>query len=161
MRALLQPLIWWLYKKIFTVHTVQGLDFIDIRLAGDDSVVLQRHVAEAMTYVSAARSYRELVLSELDFVGATLYSREKIAPRIRAYLTPFKDIERESAFYFACRLVWVASYLQLSRGVTQEKGAELLSEGERRRRSFETQRRFIRSFPGAEQWVAYAETNTI
>ena len=156
MKRLLQPALWWVYKRLRPVHSIDGLQFIDIRMAEEGSEPLIERLIEAVQYLAAAGSdYKKIVTEELDFVAASRQSRESISPRLKAYISPFVGHEGNDSFYLAARLVWIASYLRLHRQAAQQGGVP--EETRIRQQSFENQNAFIEAFPNSTEWKDYLE----
>jgi hypothetical protein len=149
--------LWWLARRIFTVHRIGDLDFLDLRPdRGRDTKQLQSVLRDALDRIVAAKGgYGELVTSHLRFVAAMDISDDRVMPAVRGYVYPFKGEDRNNAHGLACRLIWVATGIRLARDAAAQDRE--LNEAAVRRACHEAQVRFVKQFPDSEEWEAYLD----
>lgn len=129
------------------------LEVIDVRPPGHRNVgELRNALADALTRISVARAgFGELVASHLRIVAAMHVSRELVIPRQRAYVCRFDGAEPTNGHYLACLLIWAATSIRLARD--NEAYQVVLDKAAIRRASQEAQLRFLKQFPGWEEWA--------
>ena len=135
----------------------QGLRFIYVSARGDKtSAELQVVLVGALSRISQAKGgFGELVNSHLRFVAALDAPKPMVVVNARGYVTPFTDLEVSNEHYLACRLIWAATYVRLSRDAIVHKVTRDLDAI--RRVSYEAQMRFTKQFADAKEWVEYLE----
>lgn len=140
-----------------SIRLGSGLRFIWISSAGGrDQAEVQNALVAALGRIARARGgFGELVNSHLGFVAALAAPKPAVLPNVRGYVTPFTDLEASSEHYLACRLIWAATYVRLSRDAFG-RGAVRDIEAIRSA-AYEAQLRFTRQFEDAEEWVQYLE----
>jgi hypothetical protein len=155
--AWVQQGLWWLARRIFAVHRIGDLDFLDLRADREkDTAQLQAVLRDALDRIAAAKGgYGELVTGHLRFVAAMDISDDRVMPAVRGYVYAFKGEDRSNGHALACRLIWVATGIRLARDAAGQ-GREL-NEAAVRRACYEAQVRFVKQFPDSEEWEAYLE----
>jgi hypothetical protein len=78
-------------------------------------------------------------------------SRELVIPRQQAYVCRFDGAERHNGHYLACLLIWAATSIRLARDGAAYK--ILMDKGAIKQASQEAPLRFLKQFPGWEEWV--------
>jgi hypothetical protein len=155
MRAILDRLLWRVYRAVFKPVSVNGMPLVDIRVETEDAEVIRQTLHAAMGYISeAGDEFRQLVSREVDFVAATREPAERVSKNLRAYLSPFQGYERSNSFFLACRIVGVAEYFrQLEKGEPDDPEA--------RRRAVESELAFAARFPNSDDWIQFLKRSPI
>lgn len=149
--------LWWLARRIYRVETVGPFEFIDMRAArSGDHDELVRTLGEADAIIRLANAgFPELVADHLKLVAAMDIPRGHIQANVRGYVHPFTGPTRNNPYVLACRLVWVATCLRLERDAAAY--GRRFNEARIVEACEEAQRRFVRQFPNADEWIEYLE----
>ena len=144
-------------RRLYRARRVQAsdleLEILDARPPGRRNVPeLKAVVADALERISAAKGgFGELVTSHLRTLAAMEVSRELVIPRQQAYVCRFDGAERSNGHYLACLLIWAATSIRLARNSTAYRIP--MDKSAIKKASQEAQLRFLKQFPGWEEWV--------
>ena len=115
MRTVIQRFICWAIETVLPVKLVGGMRVYDLRYS-EDTVPTRVVDAAAKYFARADDRFRGLVSENLQMVVASGF-QDAIYTSTGAYFTRLQGLEARSPLYFASRLVWVATYIRLVRGV--------------------------------------------
>ena len=157
MRAWIERAYWWWMLRTSRTVRLHGLSFVYVSVEDDRPAhEIQAALTDALHRISSAKGgFGELVTSHLRFVAALDAPQSVVVVHARGYVSPFPSVELRNPHFLACRLIWAATYVRLSRdALTHGRPRDL--EGIRRA-SYEAQVRFTKQFPDAQEWVEYLE----
>lgn len=148
---------WWWMLRTSTTTTLSGLRFVYISAEGNrPRDEIQKTLEDAIERIGRARGgFGELVTSHLRFVAALDVPSSSVAVHARGYISPFPTMEATNAHFLACRVIWAATFVRLTRDAMH---AALPRDSESiRRAAYEAQLRFTKQFSDAQEWVEYLE----
>jgi len=149
----LRAALWPGLRLLFPSIRVQSLEIVDVGLMRDSMEPVADLFREALCFIEAAGAdVNSAFVSNLKRVAIVRPGFDKIAVQERKYGTSLEGHEGENAFLLACRLVWVARYVELAYEDDNPAG-----ERARRDLCFDYVAAFIGRFPEGEQWVEYWE----
>jgi hypothetical protein len=152
-----KPRFWEIIRAVLQVsrarHGGLELAFFDLRPSGErDRVEVKRQLEDALGRLSAAKGgFGELIADHLRMVAVMRAPRGRVIFNLRAYICPFDGAERTSGHYLACRLIWAATTLRLSRDKLAHDipiDAAAIDTAAR-----QAQLRFLQQFDGWEEWA--------
>ena len=149
----LRAAVWPLLRLFYPATRVANLDIVDVGLTADSMEDVQALFADAARYVEGAGpDINATFSSNLRRVALVQDGFEGIAVVGKKYGTTLKGHEGENAFYLACRLLWVARYIELA-------GTGTYRENPRAHRDacFDYVSDFAMRYPEGETWVGYVE----
>jgi hypothetical protein len=158
MRSWIERGYWAFMLRTSRVLNVRGLRFLYITAERDrPPEEITGALEEALRRISDARGgFGELVTSHLRFVAA-LDGRPAATVLVHAqgYVSPFPRVEVDNPLFLACRLIWAATFIRLSRDALAQRGPRDLSRI--RQAAHEAQKRFVNQFPDPGDWLEYLE----
>lgn len=156
-KAWIERAYWWWMLRTSSVELAGGLRFIHISTRGNRPASDVRAVLDsAMDRISRAKGgFGELVTSHLRFVTALDAPAPVVVVYARGYVSPFQPPEMTNAHFLACRIIWAATYVRLSREALA-RGAER-DLNAIRNAAYEAQLRFTKQFSDAAEWIEYLE----
>lgn len=157
LRAWIEQAYWsWMLRTSRRLDA-GGLAFVHVSAAHNrPAAEIQVAIADAMDRLRrAGEGFPELVRDHLRFVAALDAPSAHALVHARGYVSPFDGPETLNSHFLACRLVWAATYIRLSRDALHLNKER--DHDEIRRAAHEAQLRFTRQFPDAQSWVAYLE----
>lgn len=152
-----KPKVWEIARALFQVSRARNGDlelaFFDLRPSGERDRDEVRHLlTNALERLSAAKGgFGELIADHLRMVAVMPTPRGRVVFKLRAYICPFDGAERGSGHYLACRLIWAATTLRLSRDRIAHNLP--LDRAAMDTAAKEAQLRFLRQFEGWEEWA--------
>lgn len=144
--------VWPLLRFLMPSVRVGPLEVVDVGLMSDSMDRVRQLFDEAVRYIEAA-GLTKLLSDNLRRVGLVGARFEGIDIGEGKYGTTLEGHEGRNSFYLACRLVWVASYIKVSR----DDKDQCVSSREKRDCAFQTVADFAAQYPEGEQWVSYFE----
>jgi hypothetical protein len=149
----LRAALWPLLRLFFPAIRVQNLDIVDVGLTQDSMDVVAEHFATAVGYIEAAGPDINTTFStNLRRVALVQDGFEGIASLDKKYGTSLSGHEATNAFYLACRLLWVAKYIELERGHAHASNSRAHRDA-----CFDFVGSFAARYPEGQAWVEYAE----
>lgn len=151
------PKLWEIGRAILQVSRAKygdlELAFFDLRSSKERNRDEVRQVLQdALERLSAAKSgFGELITDHLRMVAVMPAPRGRVLFKLKAYVCPFDGAERKSGHYLACRLIWAATTLRLTRDRLAHNlpvDAAAIEAAAR-----QAQMRFLRQFDGWEEWA--------
>lgn len=142
---------WWGLQRLLPSKMVDGVKFMDLRRkprSADDDIT--RLLGDAIHDIDWA-GFGDWCKQHLALVVAT-DREERVIPAAHGYFCHF-DAMHGDRIALACRLIWVAKYLELTEpgpSYAGELGAERVA-GKCR----EAQLAFLRRFPDTERWQRF------
>jgi len=148
----LQKSYWWFIKRVYPVHQIGSIEFVDARSKQEPSTAeILESVREAIARVAqAGETFGRLVEDQIRIVAALGNRRVGVWSGVRGYISGFEEAER-NPHYLASRLVWTAEYFRLTAG-RSIANAERASA---REAATQAQLAFVTRFPDAERWRDY------
>jgi len=146
--------LWFVVKRFFPPRRIGDIDFVYIDAEGNRSEeAIAEVLKKALQFVSLAKGgFGELVTSHLRLVIAVPV-RSYTSPNLRALVTSFEGQEGTHSQYLACQLVWAATYIRLAHDADAHH--KRLDRPAARRTAFESELRFVKLLPNAEEWERY------
>jgi hypothetical protein len=131
------------------------MSFMDIRRPPHrDPEGLGRVLGDALAHLSQAKQgFGELVTSHLRMVLATDSSACAYYLPNSVWASTFQDQSRTNSYILACHLIWAATSIRLARDA--HAGRRSIEQTVIAAAAWEAQQRFLRQFPGAEEWIDY------
>ncbi len=149
----LRAAMWPLLRLLFPATRVANLDIVDVGLTVESMERTQALFADAARYIEAAGpDLNATFSSNLRRIALVQEGFEQIAVRDRKYGTTLKGAEGTNAFYLACRLLWVARYIELARAGTYPEDSRAHRDA-----CFDFVSAFALRYPEGEAWVGYME----
>lgn len=150
------PKLWELGRAILQVSRAKygdlELAFFDLRSSKErNRDEVRRVLQDALERLSAAKSgFGELIADHLRMVAVMPAPHGRVLFKLKAYVCPFDGAERRSGHYLACRLIWAATTLRLTRDRLAHNlpvDAAAIETAAR-----QAQLRFLQQFEGWEEW---------
>jgi hypothetical protein len=152
-----KPKLWEVVRALLQVSRAKygGLElaFFDLRSSGErDRGQARRMLQDALERLSAAKGgFGELIADHLRMVAIMRVPHGRVVFKLRAYVCPFGGAERTSGHYLACKLIWAATTLRLSRDKLAHNLPVDPATIEAAAR--QAQLRFLQQFDGWEEWA--------
>jgi hypothetical protein len=147
-------LLWPLLRRLYPSVVVDGIEIVDVGLRVEALDTASELFKGAFDYLRGAGPETWAMVSRnLRRVAIVSDGFAQIAVHEGKYGTTFQGHEGRNSFYLACRLLWVAKYISLSRRDVREP----LTERERRDASFDAAMAFASLYDEDEEWIRYLE----
>jgi hypothetical protein len=146
--------LWPVLHRLFPSAVVHGVEIADVGLRLESMDAARVIFEEALEYLrSAGGETWELVSGNLRRVAIVQDGFAGIAVREGKYATTLQGHEGRNPFYLACRLLWIAQYIALSRS----DPGRTRSEREIRDAAFDRVMSFAAQYEEEDEWVRYME----
>ncbi len=151
--ARLRAWIWPLLRALYPSVRVQSLDIVNVGLIDRSLESSEQLFREAMRFVEmSGEDLNQVLVNNLRRI-ALVRGRSRIAVAEGKYGTTLLGVEGRNSFYLACRLLWVAKYIELAR----ETRGFRRNDSAIRNASFDAVAEFASRFPEGDEWIRYME----
>jgi hypothetical protein len=146
--------LWPVMRRVLPAVRVQCVDIVNVGFVERPLPLIADHFRAALAYIeSAGEDLNRKVCSNVRRIAITRGSGEQIAVAEGKYGTSLLGHEGQNPFYLACRLVWVATYIDLKR----KSPSSADSDEAIREQSYDAVLDFVAGFPEGDEWVPYIE----
>lgn len=147
----IRSMLWPVLRMLYPSFRVGPLAVVDVGLTWEDEGHVRSHFETALRYLTAVEI--ELLKRNLSRVAVVQHGYEGISVQEGKYGTSLPGPEATNPFYLACRLLWVAKYIEILRGRVTTAPTDRAARDE----SFDFVVTFCERHSEGDEWIRYFE----